>query len=358
MLHSHHSPVIRRQSLSSDSVRAVADSVEACRSSQRRYDMIQPMRLAWFSPLPPVRSGIAAYSADAVTAARPRGDDRPLRRSPGALWMAPPLTHTTSSGSSSAIRTIWSSISSATHRATTTCGRTWRGIPASSCCTMRALHHARARQPARSRSAFGDYRAEFRYDHPTRFRTSPSTRSRGSSGSIYYFWSMARVVVRDAREGCRPQRAPRGRSARAVSRHRGRRRFAWASQRSGAPDEARRHTRHALALPRRRGGVCRVRESDGRKTHRSDSARARRPHRRRHRRASDARRRRRRATSHSAGHRAPGHCRSRPRHGLRGGRAMWDGIWRRPTSACACGGRRRRKHPHRGCAASPRRGRP
>src|SRR5579864_7335284 len=26
--------------------------------------MIQPMRLAWFSPLPPVRSGVAAYSAE------------------------------------------------------------------------------------------------------------------------------------------------------------------------------------------------------------------------------------------------------------------------------------------------------
>ena len=28
--------------------------------------MIQPMRLAWFSPLPPVRSGISAYSAELV----------------------------------------------------------------------------------------------------------------------------------------------------------------------------------------------------------------------------------------------------------------------------------------------------
>ena len=28
--------------------------------------MIQPMRIAWFSPLPPARSGIAAYSADLV----------------------------------------------------------------------------------------------------------------------------------------------------------------------------------------------------------------------------------------------------------------------------------------------------
>ena len=60
------------------------------------------------------------------------------------------------------------------------------------------LHQARARRLLKERR-FDDYRREFAYDHPDARPEVAEYAVEGLGGSIYYFWSMLRVVMRTAR---------------------------------------------------------------------------------------------------------------------------------------------------------------
>src|SRR5262249_14782239 len=60
------------------------------------------------------------------------------------------------------------------------------------------LHHARARRLLNDRR-FDDYRREFGYDHPDARTAVAEYAVEGLSGSIYYFWSMLRVVMQTTR---------------------------------------------------------------------------------------------------------------------------------------------------------------
>jgi glycosyltransferase involved in cell wall biosynthesis len=60
------------------------------------------------------------------------------------------------------------------------------------------LHHARARRLLKDRR-FDDYRREFAFDHPDAPADVAEYAVEGLPGSIYYFWSMLRVVMRTAK---------------------------------------------------------------------------------------------------------------------------------------------------------------
>jgi glycosyltransferase involved in cell wall biosynthesis len=146
------------------------------------------VRIAWFSPFPPERSGIAAYSAellpllDAVHAI-----DRVSelgahdfvwkhRRDPYDLVVY-------QLGNAPCHDYMWAYLATYPGLVVLHDGR---------------LHHARARRLLKARR-FDDYRREFAYDHPDAPPEVTEFAVEGLGGSIYYFWSMLRVVMRTAR---------------------------------------------------------------------------------------------------------------------------------------------------------------
>jgi glycosyltransferase involved in cell wall biosynthesis len=157
------------------------------------------MRVAWFSPLPPTRSGIAAYSADAIRAlggahAIDCYVDRPSSLVPGAhvfdahdfVWRrqrAPYDLVVYQLGNAPCHDYMWAYLAS---------------YPGLVVLHDARVHHARARHLL-DQKRFNDYRAEFRYDHPDATQEFVEYAVEGLGGSIYYFWSMLGVVVRTAR---------------------------------------------------------------------------------------------------------------------------------------------------------------
>ena len=65
-------------------------------------------------------------------------------------------------------------------------------------CEQLGAAHARARRLLNDRR-FDDYRREFAYDHPDTRPDVAEYAVEGLGGSIYYFWSMLRVVTGTAR---------------------------------------------------------------------------------------------------------------------------------------------------------------
>jgi glycosyltransferase involved in cell wall biosynthesis len=158
--------------------------------------MIQPMRIAWFSPLPPLRSGIAAYSAELLPFLA--GDvsvdcfvQHPDRRSPAFdahdfVWRhqrSPYGLVVYQLGNAPCHDYMWAYLAR---------------YPGLVVLHDARLHHARARHLLQQ-GRFDDYRAEFRYDHPDAVPDFTEFAVEGLSGPIYYFWSMLRVVVTTAR---------------------------------------------------------------------------------------------------------------------------------------------------------------
>jgi glycosyltransferase involved in cell wall biosynthesis len=146
------------------------------------------MRLAWFSPLPPVRSGIAALNATLLarldgTLSIDRFDEPRAhefvwrhRRSPYDLV----VYHL---GNAAYHDYMWAYLTR---------------YPGLVVLHDPRLHHARARQLLSARR-FDDYRREFQYDHPHAVRDVVEYAVEGLGGSIYYLWSMAAVAIRTAR---------------------------------------------------------------------------------------------------------------------------------------------------------------
>jgi glycosyltransferase involved in cell wall biosynthesis len=157
------------------------------------------MRVAWFSPLPPARSGISAYSAELLPllAADHTIDafvDRPGRAAGAAhvfdahdfIWRHrrdPYDLVVYQLGNAPCHDYMWAYLSK---------------FPGLVVLHDACLHHARARQLLQD-GRFDDYRAEFRYDHPDASEAFVEYAVEGLGGVIYYFWSMLRVVMTTAR---------------------------------------------------------------------------------------------------------------------------------------------------------------
>jgi len=146
------------------------------------------MRIAWFSPFPPERSGIAAYSAELLPLL---GAGHTIDRIPewGAhdfVWKHrrdPYNLVVYQLGNAPCHDYIWAYLAAFPGLVVLHDGR---------------LHHARARRLLKDRR-FDDYRREFAYDHPDTRPEMAEYAVEGLGGSIYYFWSMLRVVLRTAK---------------------------------------------------------------------------------------------------------------------------------------------------------------
>ena len=146
------------------------------------------MRVAWFSPMPPVRSGIAAYTAEVLPALGPEFeiDVYSETNAYDFVWMnrrAPYDLIVYQLGNGRSHDYIW--------------GYLVR-YPGLTVLHDARLHHARARLLLASDRA-DDYRAEFRYNHPAAPPDAAEYAVEGLSGAIHYLWPMLRVPVTTAR---------------------------------------------------------------------------------------------------------------------------------------------------------------
>jgi glycosyltransferase involved in cell wall biosynthesis len=146
------------------------------------------MRIAWFSPLPPVRSGIAAYSAELIPHLATSGviDCFTESNAHDFVWKArrhPYDLVVYQLGNAPCHDYMWAYLAA---------------YPGLVVLHDARLHHARARSLL-SQGRFDDYRREFHYDHPDATPGFTEYAVEGLGGSIYYFWSMLRVVMRTAR---------------------------------------------------------------------------------------------------------------------------------------------------------------
>jgi glycosyltransferase involved in cell wall biosynthesis len=166
------------------------------------------MRVAWFSPLPPDTSGIAAYSADVLELLdnpnqgysidrfvdRPAGSSGPKSDAlPRAVFDAHDF--------------VWKQQRVPYDLIVYQLGNArwhdymWAYLVAYPGLVVLhdiRVHHARARCLLKQQRP-DDYRREFRYDHPDAPPGVEEYAVEGLSGSIYYFWSMLPAVLRTAR---------------------------------------------------------------------------------------------------------------------------------------------------------------
>src|SRR5579872_3378835 len=146
------------------------------------------MRVAWFSPVPPVRSGIAAYSADVLPrlTADHHVDVFDEARAHDFVWMArrdPYDLVVYQLGNAPCHDYMWAYLAA---------------YPGLVVLHDARLHQSRARSLLQQRRA-DDYRREFAFDHPDARRDFAEYAVEGLGGPIYYFWSMLRVVMQTAR---------------------------------------------------------------------------------------------------------------------------------------------------------------
>lgn len=146
------------------------------------------MRIAWFSPLPPTRSGIAAYSTELLPelSAAHGIDSYDEASAHDFVWKHrrdPYELVVYQLGNAPCHDYMWAYLAR---------------FPGLVVLHDARLHHARARRLLNQRR-FDDYRSEFRYDHPDARQDFAEYAVEGLGGSIYYFWSMLRVVMRTAR---------------------------------------------------------------------------------------------------------------------------------------------------------------
>ena len=181
------------------------------------------MRIAWFSPLPPVHSGIAAYSVDVLDDVR-RGhqvhlyvDDRVWGAAGGGLHAGlGPLILPLAGPHGLPLHRAYDFVvrheqapydlivyplgNAACHRFMWPYLLRWPGLVV---LHDGALHHARAQALLADRRP-ADYRAEFRFNHPGVDPRVADYVVAGLQGSPYYLWPMLRTVMTRAR--CGPPR--------------------------------------------------------------------------------------------------------------------------------------------------------
>src|SRR5712664_4142156 len=144
--------------------------------------------IAWFSPLPPVRSGIADANAELLPhLERELAIDRfDEPRAHDFIWRnqrAPYDLIVYQLGNASCHDFVWAYLAR---------------FPGLVVVHDPTLHHARARQLLAERR-FDDYRREFWFDHPAANRDFVEYAVEGLGGPIYYFWSMLPAVMKTAR---------------------------------------------------------------------------------------------------------------------------------------------------------------
>jgi len=156
------------------------------------------MRLAWFSPMPPVLSGIADCSAELVGELRPR-HQIDVYVDTAALGDAP--------GTASAHEFVWRhrinpydltvyQVGNSSHH-----DYLWPYLfryPGLTVLHDAHLHHARAAQLLRTKRA-ADYRAEFAANHPRVHPDLAELAVAGFDNHLYYSWPMTRLVVEASR---------------------------------------------------------------------------------------------------------------------------------------------------------------
>jgi len=146
------------------------------------------VRVAWFSPLPPARSGIADYTAEVT----------PLIGAPFDIHLY---------GDANAFDFVWTHRQSPYDLVVYQLGNArahdfiWgylAAFPGLVVLHDARLHHARARLLLAS-GRDDDYRAEFQYDQPAMPPGAADYTVEGLGGAVSYFWPMLRVPVTTAR---------------------------------------------------------------------------------------------------------------------------------------------------------------
>jgi glycosyltransferase involved in cell wall biosynthesis len=161
--------------------------------------------LAWFSPVPPIRSGISAYTAEILPAlAADHVVDvfvdgtscRPLPPTPaGARTLLPAHAFVSRHTLAPYDLVVYQLGNAACH------DYMWPYLvryPGLVVLHDAALHHSRARSLL-ARGRRDDYRAEFRYAHPDARPELAEFAVAGFAGAPYYLWPMTRVAITAAR---------------------------------------------------------------------------------------------------------------------------------------------------------------
>jgi glycosyltransferase involved in cell wall biosynthesis len=168
-------------------------------------------RLAWFTPWPPQRSGVAGRSAEVVPLLAGRGlgidvfvDERAVPMT-GRAPDAPPAPGEVrvqtahdfpwrhARGQYDLV--VYQLGNSSVHDFTWPYLFRWPGLVV---LHDTSLHHARA-QALLSRRRLDAYRAEFAWNHPGVRPAAAGLAVRGFSGVYYYCWPMSRAVIESAR---------------------------------------------------------------------------------------------------------------------------------------------------------------
>ena len=158
-------------------------------------------RLAWFTPLPPERSGIATYSAELLPLLADRFSIDIFVSQPGAA-SPHPRTRVFE-----AHDFVWKHAREPYDLVVYQLGNAtchdymWAYLaryPGLVVLHDAQLHHARARSLLQQRRP-DDYRAEIAFDHPTAPAAVAEVGVEGLLGSTTYFWPMLRVPVETAR---------------------------------------------------------------------------------------------------------------------------------------------------------------
>ena len=169
------------------------------------------MRLAWFSPMPPVRSGIATCSAELVAALAGEHQVDVYVDSGFANPAAGAATAGASAGQAqlrhdgvrSAHDFVWRQRQRPYDLTVYQLGNSshhdylWPYLfryPGLAVLHDAHLHHARAAALLRTRRA-GDYRAEFAANHPDASADAAELAVAGFDNHLYYSWPMTRLVV-------------------------------------------------------------------------------------------------------------------------------------------------------------------
>jgi glycosyltransferase involved in cell wall biosynthesis len=147
------------------------------------------VRIAWFSPLPPVRTGIAAGSAELLPALRARGytiDAYPAEAAHDFVWRHSREPYDL---------IVYQFGNSSHHDYEWAYALRYPGLVV---LHDTHLHHARAAFLLRE-GRIAEYRSEFRWNHPEVSPDAAELAIAGFDSAMYYEWPMVRALVETSR---------------------------------------------------------------------------------------------------------------------------------------------------------------
>lgn len=150
---------------------------------------MDPVRIAWFSPVPPVRTGIAGRSAELIDALRTRGHAIEVfdeRSAHDFVWIQQQRPFDLA---------VYQFGNSSHHDYEWAYALRYPGLVV---LHDARLHHARAALLLRERRA-ADYRAEFAWSHPAMRPGLAELAVAGFDSRLYYDWPMVRGLVERSR---------------------------------------------------------------------------------------------------------------------------------------------------------------